>query len=322
MSTGSLDGNMAWQHATGDRDLIGYGHRPPHPRWPDDARLAVQFVLNYEEGAERNVMDGDSECETALSEIVGMPPVIGRCYSTESIYEYGSRVGVWRLLRLFAEREIPLTVFAVGLALERNPEVAAAFAETHAEVASHGYRWIDYRNVDEATEREHIRRSIKAITGLTGQRPLGWYTGRVSSNTRRLVIEEGGFLYDSDSYADEIPYWDHTHGRPHLIIPYTFDANDQRFAGYQGFNNGEQFFVYLKDTFDLLYREGAEMPRMMSVGLHCRLVGRPGRAAALARFLDYAGSHERVWFCRRIDIARHWRDQHPPDTQKTSGEET
>ncbi|HSK40730.1 MAG TPA: allantoinase PuuE [Arenibaculum sp.] len=293
--------------------MIGYGRTPPDPKWPDGARVAVQFVLNYEEGGENCILHGDAASEAFLSEIVGAQPLAGkRNVNMESIYEYGSRVGVWRILRLFEERGLPLTVYAVAMALERNPEVARAFVELGHEIASHGWRWIDYQDVPEDVEREHMRRAIEIQTRLTGERPLGWYTGRTSPNSRRIGVEEGGFLYDADSYADDLPYWDTSHGRAHLVIPYTLDANDMRFATPQGFNSGDQFFAYLRDSFDTLYAEGAESPRMMSVGLHCRLAGRPGRAASLARFLDHVLAHDEVWVCRRIDIARHWHEHHPP----------
>jgi putative urate catabolism protein len=292
--------------------MIGYGGTPPHPRWPGGARLALQFVINYEEGGENCVLHGDPASEAFLSEIVGAQPLSGvRHMSMESIYEYGSRAGVWRLLRLFRERRATATVFAVGMALERNPAAAAAMVEAGFEIASHGWRWIDYQHVPADVEREHIRLAVEAIERVSGSRPLGWYTGRVSPNTRALVAEHGGFLYDADSYADELPYWEIVGGRPQLIVPYTLDANDMRFATAQGFNSGEQFFAYLRDTFDLLYAEGKTAPKMMSVGLHARLAGRPGRAAALARFLDYVAGRDDVWICRRIDIARHWIEHHP-----------
>jgi allantoinase len=292
--------------------MIGYGGKPPHPRWPRDARLALQFVINYEEGGENCVLHGDPAAEAFLSEIVGAQPLSGvRHMSMESIYEYGSRVGFWRLLRLFRERSATATVFAVGMALERNPAAAAAMVAAGFEIASHGWRWIDYQHVPADVEREHIRLAVEAIERVSGSRPLGWYTGRVSPNTRALVAEHGGFLYDADSYADELPYWEVVGGRPQLIVPYTLDANDMRFATAQGFNSGEQFFAYLRDTFDLLYAEGKTAPKMMSVGLHARLAGRPGRAAALARFLDYVAGRDDVWICRRIDIARHWIEHHP-----------
>ncbi|HZT18597.1 MAG TPA: allantoinase PuuE [Dongiaceae bacterium] len=294
------------------RDMRGYGAAPPHPRWPGEARLALQFVVNYEEGGENCVLHGDPASEAFLSEIVGAQPLAGvRHMNMESIYEYGSRAGFWRLHRLFTARGLPVTVFGVTMALARNPEAVAAMKDAGWEIASHGYRWIDYQSVPEETEREHLRLAVALHEQLTGERPLGWYLGRCSPNTRRLVAEEGGFLYDADSYADELPYWETVAGRPQLIIPYTLDANDMRFATSQGFNSGDQFYAYLKDSFDMLYAEGASAPRMMSVGLHCRLVGRPGRATALARFLDYALEHPRLWVCRRIDIARHWRATYP-----------
>lgn len=294
------------------RDLVGYGRNPPQANWPNGARLALQFVLNYEEGGENCILHGDPASEAFLSEIVGAEAWPGqRHMSMESIYEYGSRVGVWRLLRLFEDRQVPMTVFAVAMALERNPAVAEACMELGHEICSHGYRWINYQWTPEDEEREHLSKAIEIIQRLTGERPLGWYTGRTSPNTRRLVVEEGGFLYDADDYNDDLPFWTTVAGKPHLVVPYTLDANDMRFATPQGFNSGDQFFGYLKDTFDALYDEGAETPRMMSVGLHCRLVGRPGRFQALKRFLDHALSHEDVWFCRRVDIARHWHQHHP-----------
>jgi len=293
------------------RDLAGYGAHPPDPQWPNGARIALQVVLNYEEGGENCVLHGDPASENFLSEIIGADARRDvRHLSMESIYEYGSRVGVWRLKGLFDAYQVPLTVFAVGMAVERYPEpVRALYAAGH-EICSHGYRWIDYQYVDETTEREHLRLAIQAIERATGERPLGWYTGRTSPNTRRLVVEEGGFLYDADDYNDDLPFWDESHGRPHLVIPYTLDVNDMRFATSQGFNSGEQFYTYLKDSFDVLYAEGGHSPRMMSVGLHCRLAGRPGRIAALERFLRHARAHENVWWCRRIDIARHWYKKH------------
>jgi len=295
------------------RDLIGYGRRPPHADWPGGARIAVQFVLNYEEGAENNVLHGDEASEAFLSEIVSATPFAGqRHMSMESLYEYGSRAGVWRLLGLFEERRLPLTVFAVGMALARHPELARAFAQAGHEIASHGWRWIDYRNVPEAVEREHIALAVRTIRELTGTAPVGWYTGRTGANTRRLVAEHGGFLYDADSYADDLPYWETAAGRPQLIVPYTLDTNDMRFVQAQGFHTGEQFFTYLRDAFDTLYEEGEHTPRMLSIGLHCRLAGRPGRIGGLARFLDHIARHERVWVCRREEIARHWIARHPP----------
>ena len=293
------------------RDLVGYGKHPPHPHWPGDARLALQIVVNYEEGSENCVLHGDRASETFLSEIIGALPYEMRHLSMESLYEYGSRAGFWRLMRILTERRIPVTIFGVSMALERNPEAVAAMREAGHEIACHGWRWISYQFVDEATEREHIRLATETIRRLTGSPPLGWYTGRDSPNTRRLVVEHGGFLYDADSYADDLPYWVEVSGKPHLVVPYTLDTNDMRFATAQGFNSGEQFFTYLKDAFDVLYAEGADQPKMLSVGLHCRLAGRPGRAAALKRFLDYVQKHNRVWICRRADIARHWIAQHP-----------
>lgn len=294
------------------RDLLGYGRTPPPARWPGNARVAVQFVVNYEEGGENCILHGDAASEAFLSEIVGARPLRARRHmSMESIYEYGSRVGVWRLFELFRARQVPITVFAVAMALQRNPAVAEAALANGFEICSHGYRWIDYQEVPEPVEREHLQRAVEIIRQLTGERPLGWYTGRTSPNTRRLVVEEGGFLYDADDYSDDLPFWTEVAAQPHLVVPYTLDANDMRFATAQGFNSGEQFFTYLRDAFAVLYAEGAHTPRMMSVGLHCRLAGRPGRFAAVARFLDHVLAHDAVWCCRRIDIARHWREQHP-----------
>lgn len=294
------------------RDLVGYGQRPPPAQWPAGARIAVQFVVNYEEGGENCVLHGDPASEAFLSEIVGAAPWPGQRHpSMESIYEYGSRVGVWRLLDLFARYEIPLTIFGVAMALERNPAVAEAAMAAGHEICSHGYRWIDYRDVPEDVEREHLERAIEIIRSLTGERPLGWYTGRTSERTRALVVEEGGFLYDADDYNDDLPFWTEVNGKSHLVVPYTLDNNDMRFATSQGFNSGDQFYSYLRDAFDVLYAEGEHTPRMMSVGLHCRLVGRPGRLAALARFIEHTRRFDDVWYCRRIDIARHWRAAHP-----------
>lgn len=297
------------------RDLIGYGDRLPHAAWPGGARIAVQFVLNYEEGGENCVLHGDRVSETFLSEIIGAQAFEMRHMSMESIYEYGSRAGFWRIMREFERRQLPLTVFGVSMALQRNPEAVAAMVEARHEIACHGLRWMSYQHIDEAIERSHVKEAVAIIREMTGNAPLGWYTGRNSPNTRRLVVEHGGFLYDADSYADDLPYWvevDIAGGNvPHLVVPYTLDCNDMRFASAQGFNSGDQFFAYLRDTFDVLYAEGESSPRMMSVGLHCRLIGRPGRFAALQRFLDYLQQHARVWVCRRIDIAHHWRKQHP-----------
>ncbi|WP_369832083.1 allantoinase PuuE [Motiliproteus sp. MSK22-1] len=304
------------------RDLIGYGANPPHPHWPGDARIAISFVLNYEEGGERCILHGDKESEAFLSEIPGAQPFPNaRHMSMESIYEYGSRSGVWRLLKLFSKYDIPLTIFAVAMAVERHPEVAQAMMNAGHEICSHGYRWIDYQYMDEAEERDHLVRAIEIIRKITGARPQGWYTGRNSPNTRKLVMQEGGFLYDSDAYDDDLPYWINEGQKPHLVIPYTLDTNDMRFATTQGFNSGEQFYQYLKDSFDTLYEEGAEAPKMLSIGLHCRLAGRPGRIASLERFIRYARSHDKVWFSRRIDIAQHWYQNHPytADSQKENG---
>lgn len=295
----------------GQRDFVGYGREAPQPRWPGDARVAVQCVINYEEGAENCVLNGDAHAETFLSDIVGARPYPARHMSMESLYEYGSRAGFWRLYRLFREFDMPVTVFGVGLALQRNPEAVAAMLEAQWEIACHGYRWIDHQIMPEAEERRQIGLAIQAHTAATGERPLGWYTGRDSPNTRRLVLEAGGFLYDSDSYADDLPHWC-AEAPGHLVVPYTLDANDMRFNTPQGFNSGEQFFHYLRDAFDYLYAEGAEHPRMMSVGLHCRIAGRPGRAMAVRRFLEHVAAHDAVWVCRRIDIARHWQAHHPP----------
>lgn len=304
------------------RDLIGYGRNPPHPQWPGGARIALQFVLNVEEGAENCVLHGDAASETFLSEIIGAQPFAARHRSMESLYEYGSRAGFWRVLRLFESRGLPLTVFAVADALRRNPEAAAACRGLGHELACHGLRWISYQGVDEATERAHLREAVAVHTELTGSAPLGWYTGRDSPNTRRLVVEHGGFVYDADSYADDLPYWtavETSRGRvPHLVVPYTLDTNDMRFASAQGFNSGTQFFDYLRDAFDVLYAEGdpggLDAPKMLSIGLHSRIVGRPARLAALARFIDYAAARPQVWICRRIDIARHWMSRFPaPD---------
>jgi putative urate catabolism protein len=289
------------------RDMIGYGRHTPDPQWPGGARVAVQFVINYEEGGENSILHGDAASEAFLSEIVGAAPWPGqRHMNMESIYEYGSRAGFWRLWRLFTERKMPVTVYGVAMALARNPDAVAAMKEANWEIASHGLRWIEYRDFAIDEERRHMAEAIRIHREVTGDRPLGWYTGRSSINTRDLVMEEGGFLYDADAYADDLPYWVDGPKGPHLVVPYTLDANDMRFATPQGFNSGDQFFAYLRDTFDMLHAEGATAPKMMSVGLHCRLAGRPGRALALARFLDHIAAHDRVWVCRRLDIARHW----------------
>ena len=294
--------------------MLGYGQYPPNPEWPEKARVAVQFVINYEEGGENCILHGDTASETFLSEIIGAVPFQdARHMSMESIYEYGSRAGFWRLHRLFTRFKIPVTIFGVAMALERNQEAVEAMLKADWEIASHGYRWIDYKNIPEEIELEHIEKAISIHTSLTGNRPLGWYTGRTSSNTQRLIHEVGGFLYDADSYADDLPYWVKTPaGKPHLVVPYTLDTNDMRFASPQGFNSGEQFFNYLRDAFDVLYAEGETYPKMMSIGLHCRLVGRPGRIASLEKFFAHLNSHSEVWICRRIDIAKHWYKNHYP----------
>ncbi len=294
------------------RDLVGYGGKAPQAKWPRKARIALQFVLNYEEGGENSVLHGDPASEAFLSEIVGAQPVEGaRNMSMESLYEYGARVGVWRILELFRRYDLPLTIYGVAMAMERNPAAVEAFLKAGHEIASHGWRWINYQHLPIDEEREHMRRAIEIQKRLTGERPLGWYTGRTSPNTRKLVVEDGGFLYDADDYSDELPWYDGRYGKPQLVVPYTLDANDMRFATPQGFNSGEQFYQYLKDSFDALYAEGARSPRMMSVGLHCRIVGRPGRIAALERFLKYVSGKRQVWIARRIDIARHWLEHHP-----------
>ncbi len=298
------------------RDLVGYGASPPQAAWPGGARIAVQFVINYEEGAERSVLHGDPVSEYFLSDMVGAQPVEGmRHMSMESLYEYGARAGFWRLRRLFDEFALPVTVFGVAQAMARNPAAVEAMLASGWEIASHGHRWIDYQHLPEAVERDHIAQAIEIHSSLTGERPLGWYQGRTSPNTARLIAREGGFIYDADSYADDLPYYDRQHGRAQLIVPYTLDANDMRFVAPQGFNSGDQFFAYLRDTFDALHAEGAAAPRMMSVGLHGRVAGRPGRTAALRRFLEHITAHDGVWVARRIDIARHWLAVHPPEAE-------
>ncbi|MEG8178826.1 allantoinase PuuE [Nocardia terpenica] len=295
------------------RDLVGYGPRPPHPHWPGEANIAVQFVLNYEEGGENSVLDGDPGSETFLSDIVPAQAFPNRHLSMESLYEYGSRAGLWRVLRAFESRGIPLTIFAVARALQRNPEAVAAFTRLGHEIACHGLRWISYQLVDPEVERQHLAEAVRIITDLFGAPPRGWYTGRDSPQTRELVVEHGGFTYDSDSYADDLPYWVRVGDADHLVVPYTLEANDMRFSSPAGFANGDEFFAYLRDAFDVLYAEGAAgSPKMLSIGLHCRLAGRPARTAALHRFLDYVQSHEKVWLARRIDIAEHWARVHPP----------
>ncbi|SER03277.1 chitin deacetylase [Faunimonas pinastri] len=303
------------------RDMTGYGRTPPDPKWPGNARIAVQFVINYEEGGENNILHGDAASEAFLSDVLGAQPWPGmRHMNMESMYEYGSRAGFWRLWRMFTRREIPVTVYGVATALQKNPEAVAAMKEADWEIASHGLKWIEYKDFSAEDERAHLQEAIRIHTEVTGERPYGWYTGRSSDNTIDLVAEEGGFLYTSDVYADDLPYWipggKKGEGKPLLAIPYTLDVNDMRFVAMQGFNSGDQFFAYLKDTFDTLYQEGKRgQPKMMSVGLHCRVVGRPGRAAALARFLDYVAGKKRVWLPRRVDIARHWHETHPAESR-------
>ena len=302
------------------RDLIGYGRKPPHAQWPGGARIAVQFVLNYEEGGENAVLHGDAASEQFLSEMFNPPAFAARHMSMESIYEYGSRAGVWRILREFEKRGLPLTVFGVSMALQRHPELTAAFRELGHEIACHGWRWISYQGLEESVEREHMHIGMDIISQLTGERPLGWYTGRDSPNTHRLVADYGGFEYDSDYYGDDLPFWmpvRKTDGTQvaQLIVPYTLDSNDMRFSSAQGFAQGDDFYTYLKDAFDVLYAEGDPQgdnaPKMLSIGMHCRLLGRPGRMKSLQRFLDYVQSHDKIWICRRLDIARHWRQFHP-----------
>jgi len=293
------------------RDMAGYAGQPPHAQWPNGARLAVQFVLNFEEGGENHVLHGDSGSEQFLSDIIGAPSFPERHMSMDSLYEYGSRAGFWRIHQEFQKRGLPLTVFGVAMALARNPAIVEAIKAADYDVVSHGWRWIHYQNVDMQTERQHMQQAIEILDALFDKKPLGWYTGRDSPNTRRLVVEQGDFLYDSDYYGDDLPFWTTVDSKPHLIVPYTLDANDMRFATAQGFNTAEQFYTYLKDSFDVLYEEGETAPKMMSIGMHCRLLGRPGRFRALQRFLDYVQSHDDVWICRREDIARHWIEHHP-----------
>lgn len=304
------------------RDLIGYGRNPPQARWPGKARIAVQFVLNYEEGGENSVLHGDAGSEQFLSELFAPASYPDRHLSLESIYEYGSRVGVWRFLREFERRGLPMTIFGVAMALQRHPELTQAFSELGHEIACHGWRWIHYQSVDEAIEREHMLRGTEIIRQLTGEMPLGWYTGRDSPNTRRLLVEQGGYLYDSDYYGDDLPFWMEVkksdgESAPHLVVPYTLDTNDMRFALPQGFSHGDEFFEYLRDAFDVMYAEGEEHPTMMSIGMHCRLLGRPARFKALQKFLDHIEKHDRVWVCRRIDIAKHWIKEHPFKSSET-----
>ena len=288
------------------RDFVGYGSKGKKISWPNESRLALQFVLNYEEGGENSVLNGDKYSETFLSEIIGAKAIKGRHMSMESIYEYGSKAGFWRLDKLFKENKIPVTIFGVGLALKQNPEVCNAIKNGDYEIAAHGYRWIDYQDIKKSVEKKHMQQAIKIIKDIFGSRPLGWYTGRCSPNTRDLVFEDGGFLYDSDSYSDDLPYWEERGKKKQLIVPYTLDNNDMRFATNQGFNTGDHFYNYLKDSFDVLYEEGKTNPKMMSVGLHCRLIGRPGRIQSLKRFIDYVSKFDDIWTCKRVDIAKHW----------------
>ena len=288
------------------RDFVGYGSKGKNISWPNEAKLALQFVLNYEEGGENSVLNGDKYSETFLSEIIGAKAIKGRHISMESIYEYGSKAGFWRLDKLFKENKIPVTIFGVGLALKQNPEVCNAIKNGDYEIAAHGYRWIDYQDIKKSIEKKHMQQAIKIIKDIFGSRPSGWYTGRCSPNTRDLVIEDGGFLYDSDSYSDDLPYWEERGKKKQLIVPYTLDNNDMRFATNQGFNTGDHFYNYLKDSFDVLYEEGKTNPKMMSVGLHCRLIGRPGRIHSLKRFIDYVSKFDDIWICKRVDIAKHW----------------
>jgi len=288
------------------RNMIGYGSKDKKIKWPNNARIAVQIVLNYEEGAENCVLNGDKQSEVFLSEIIGAQPVKGRHINMESLYEYGSRRGFWRLHKIFKEKNIPITIFGVGMALAKNPQICKALMSSNYEVASHGWRWIDYQYIKKSEEKKHMKMAIENQKKIFGKRPLGWYTGRCSPNTRDLVFEDGGFLYDSDSYSDDLPYWETKNNKRQLIIPYTLDNNDMRFATNQGFNTGDHFYSYLKDSFDALYEEGKTHPKMMSVGLHCRIIGKPGRIQALKKFLDYIKKHKNVWICKRVDIAKHW----------------
>tara|TARA_Y100000022_G_scaffold30628_1_gene23955 strand:- start:145 stop:1044 length:900 start_codon:yes stop_codon:yes gene_type:complete len=288
------------------RNFVGYGAKGKKISWPNNAKLALQIVLNYEEGGENCVLNGDKFSETFLSEIIGAKAIKGRHISMESIYEYGSRSGFWRLHKLFKDKKIPITIFGVGLALKQNPEVCEAIKNGNYEIAAHGYRWIDYQNIKKSIEKKHMKQAVKIIKEIFGSRPSGWYTGRCSPNTRDLVFEDGNFLYDSDSYSDDLPYWEYQGKKKQLIIPYTLDNNDMRFATNQGFNTGDHFYNYLKDSFDALYEEGKTNPKMMSVGLHCRIIGRPGRIQSLRRFLDYVLQFDDIWICKRIDIAKHW----------------
>ena len=292
------------------RNMIGYGSNPPKVKWPNNSKIAVQFVLNYEEGGENSILHGDKSSEIFLSEIIGAKAIKGRHINMESLYEYGSRVGFWRIHKLFKKYNIPLTIFGVGMALERNIEICKEMKNSNYEIASHGWRWIDYQNVSKSVEKKHMQKAIDSIKKIFGNRPVGWYTGRCSPNTLDLVIEDGGFLYSSDTYSDDLPYWEIKGKKKQLMIPYTLDNNDMRFLTNQGFNSGEQFFNYLKDSFDTLYEEGNDNPKMMSIGLHCRIIGKPGRIQSLKRFLDYITSLDKVWICKREEIADHWIKNH------------
>jgi len=305
---------LTHRYCAGMRDMIGYGATPPDPKWPGGARLAVQIVMNYEEGSEYSIPDGDGFSETYLTEVPGASLGPGkRDLIVESIYEYGSRAGFWRLMRIFAERKLQITVFGAALALERNPNAARAIRDAGYDVCSHGYRWVGFQDMSEAEEREEMRKAVASLERTVGERPYGWYCRYApSENTRRLVVEEGGFLYDADAYNDDLPYWTTAGGKDHLVIPYTLDVNDMKFSVAPGFSSPSGYFEYMRDAFDVLYREGATQPKMMSIGLHTRLAGRPGRAAALERFLDHVLEHDDVWICRRVDIARHWIANHPP----------
>jgi allantoinase len=288
------------------RDMVGYGSKDKKIKWPNNARIAVQIVLNYEEGAENCLLNGDKKSEVFLSEIIDAQPIKGRHINMESLYEYGSRRGFWRLHKIFKEKKIPVTIFGVGMALIKNPQICKALMSSDYEISSHGWRWIDYQNIKKSEEKKHMKMAIKTHQKIFGERPLGWYTGRCSPNTRDLVFEDGGFLYDSDSYSDDLPYWEVRNKKRQLIIPYTLDNNDMRFATNQGFNTGDHFYSYLKDSFDALYEEGKTYPKMMSVGLHCRIIGKPGRIQALKKFLNYIKKHKNVWICKRVEIAKHW----------------
>ncbi len=299
-------------HSGPPRDMVGYGRNPPDPKWPGGARIAINFCINYEEGGEMCVLNGDDRSEVRLGDASVHPKIGARDLNMEQVYEFGSRVGFWRILKAFSDRDLPATINLVGLAGEMNPQAMAAIAESGHDIQCHGWRWIDHHQLPEDVEREHIRMCVAQATALTGVHPLGYYAGMPSPNTRRLVVEEGGFLYDSDSYNDELPYWDRQHGRPHLVLPYSLDTNDSRFTRGVGYQVAEEFVTYIRDSFDVLYAEGAAAPRMLTIGLHTRLLGRPGRIIALHRILDYIAAHDRVWICRRGDLARHWAETHPP----------